>query len=216
MIVGLVMVGVIVSAQFEYLEWIEIRNCVTTFSWNCLRAPMQGTRRAGTSEQVSWPFRRRPEGERISESCLTIFWSNFTSNGSSQKSLILMTLITRMTANIASTAFLLKNFSANVNECKFRVINQPAWHDLLIFFLNNRAKSEAPLLSTSVFGMYSSFAMMPLPSIDLGEILNVAPSNIISGSFTSMLCVTINLTPLSYRALDTSSIGAAWSREADL
>jgi hypothetical protein len=60
-----------------------------------------------------------------------------------------------------------------------------------------------------VFGMYSSLAIIPFPSIDLGEILNVAPSNIISGNFKSMLWVTKNLTPLSYSALETSSIGAA-------
>lgn len=84
--------------------------------------------------------------------------------------------------------------------------------NLLIFFLKSLAISDAaplPSIATSVFGMYSNFAIIPLPSIERGEILNVAPSNIISGSLMSMLCVTMNLTPLSYRAFDTSSIGAA-------
>lgn len=135
----------------------------------------------------------------------------FTSSGSNQKTFILMILMIKTTASTASTAFLLKNFSAKIYEHvkgNHKTIN--SYDHSLIFFpiLNSRPLSSL-LPSSSVFGIYSNFAIMPLPSIDLGEILNVAPLNIISGICTSILCVTKNLTPLSYRALDTSSIGAA-------
>lgn len=80
---------------------------------------------------------------------------------------------------------------------RFVLVNSP------IFFLMRPANRAC----TIFLGINSSLAMTPLPSMERGEIRNVAPLNMISGNLTSTSCVMANLIVLPYSALDTSSMG---------
>lgn len=68
--------------------------------------------------------------------------------------------------------------------------------DLLIF-LKNILGELSIRSSTSFFGKNSSLAIIPLPSIALGDTRNREPSNIISGICISTSCVTTKFKLLS-------------------
>lgn len=100
---------------------ISLRQLVDVRDKNILtlHETMLGTRKVGISKQVSLRFQLQPMSRHAIER-KNLFKmmidshelsDEFTSNGSSQKTLILIILIIKITAITARTIFFLKNFS---------------------------------------------------------------------------------------------------------
>lgn len=77
--------------------------------------------------------------------------------------------------------------------------------NLLSFLKRNRPVDRSS--TSSAFGINSNLTNAPSPSNARGVKRNVAPSNNMSGIFTSKLCVIIKLLHLPYNASVTSSMG---------
>lgn len=127
MVVGLMMVSMVITAQFEDLK-VNILpldsshdSGIKLTSNGRSRETMLGTRRERTSARAFWPFRLQPNGNKwmktvIRARCFGFgLRIGFTSRGRSQKILILISLMINTTANTPITTFFLKNFSENLN-----------------------------------------------------------------------------------------------------
>lgn len=110
---------------------------------------------------------------------------------------------------------IIRNVSDGVSRIRIVQYKHVRVRNLLIFlkiknlliFLKKRPVERASTSTSSLFGSISSLTRTPLPSNERGVMRYVAPSNSISGIFTSRLWDIMKWRHLPYIASVTSSIG---------